>query len=66
MSYADDLAKDRDKARARCGALAKCLRAIIEDHDSGLPLGPKVISPARQLLKQIDKEAAAAERLLAG
>lgn len=64
MSYADDLARDRDKAKAQAGALIRCLRAIVEDTDAGIPLGPKVLAPARKLLKSIDAEAVRVERAL--
>jgi hypothetical protein len=49
MSYADDLAKDRDKYRAQRNQLARMLETLIEDAT------PKNVAAAKKLLRKIEQ-----------
>ena len=53
MSYADDLAKDRDKYLAERNAMARALRALVEACDKAHLVGAP-IDEARKHLAKID------------
>jgi len=60
MSYADDLAKDRDKFRLQRNKIANHLYQVL-DNDS-----PKTRAAARKVMREIfEAEDAAANRLIA-
>ena len=68
MSYAEDLAKDRDKYRRQRDALASHLKFILDAYGGTNPTrDAPMLKRARTELKKIyDDEAKAAERLLKG